>query len=399
MSVGCRRLLFLGLALLAALPLASAPRALADPIADAKARMEIESQRVERRFAADRLAAYKLVRTATPDYLLAAEKIYALRSMLEADTALRMGRRIDMLNTLKFDLDNMKKVAAEHRKAAGPRDSDLARFAERDARATVRRDYRSSDLDRKERVREGESIIGSRSKALADSRDRKAKTSSGWLGAMASVDKSNTLPRGNIEFPRNWRELSMKRMKPSTMTAKERAIMKSLSRVISVDYSSNSFSEVIDSLEKLTGQSLVVDKLGLDEAALTYESMVSCKLKATTRTVLKKILGDLNLAYVVKDQTIFITSKARAKQMTTTRVYYVGDLAPVVDQRLGPIGSQLAMLAAVQNLTNLITRTIEPQSWQINNPDAVGTIDFNPLLQALVVTQSAEMHFALGGLR
>jgi hypothetical protein len=399
MSVGSRRLLSLGLAILAGLPLVSARDAVAEPIADTKARMEIESQRVERRFTADRLAAYKLVRSATPDYLLAAEKMYALRSLLEADTSLPRARRIDLLNTIKFDLDNLKKVAVEHRKAAAPRDSDLAREAFRDARATVRRDYNSSERDRRERVRETDSIIGSRGKALADSRDRRAKTNAGYLGAMASVDKSNILPRGNIEFPTNWRELSMRRMKPSMMTAKERAIMKALSTVISVDYSSNSLSEVIDSLEKLTGQSLVVDKQALDEAAVNYETVITCKLKATTRTVLKKILGDLNLAYVVKDQAIFVTSKARAKQMTTTRTYYVGDLAPLVDQRLGPIGSQLAMLAVVENLTNLITRTVEPQSWQVNNPDAVGTIGFDPVRQALIVTQSAEMHFALGGLR
>src|SRR5438105_4587758 len=117
MSATCRPMLLLRLGLLAAFPLVGVGALCADPLPDVKARMEVEAQRVERRFADERLAAYKLVRKATPDYLEAAEKIYALQSMLDADTSLKPARRIQLQNTLKFDLENMKKVAAENRKA------------------------------------------------------------------------------------------------------------------------------------------------------------------------------------------------------------------------------------------------------------------------------------------
>src|SRR5436309_1596946 len=100
-----RLLLSLRLGLLAALPLASlflAGAVRADALDDVKARMKVEAQRVERRFTEERLAAYKLVRKATPNYLEAAEKVYALKSMLEADTSLPAARRTQLLRTLDF---------------------------------------------------------------------------------------------------------------------------------------------------------------------------------------------------------------------------------------------------------------------------------------------------------
>jgi hypothetical protein len=399
MVVNQRLLLSLRLGLLAALPLAGlflVGPVRADALDDAKARMKVEAQRVERRFADERLAAYKLVRTATPNYFDAADKIYALQSMLEADTSLAPARRTQLLNTLKFDLDNLKKVAGEHRKAAAVRDSDLAREAARDALRTAPRS-RSGEMDRKERVREIDSIIGSRSKAVADARDSKRRSGERWVAVGREIDKSALPPRGDYTLPKNWLELSKKRT-TFKMTATERAIMKALNTVISVEYDNN-LSEVIDSLEKSTGQTIILDKQGMDEAGVTYETMVKLKLKATTRTVLKRVLSDLNLAYVVKEEKIFITSAARARQMTTTRVYYIGDLMPITDVRMPPILNQLRMVETVNQLILTITKTIEPQSWQVNNPDAPGTITFEPLTMTLIVKQTAEMHFQMGGFR
>src|SRR5207244_3444574 len=101
----------------------------------------------------------------------------------------------------------------------------------RDARRTLPKGGRPSEIERKERVREIDSIIGSRGKAVADARDHRAKSGERLLAVGRSIEKSAIPVAGNIEFPPNWVELSKKRT-VAKMTAAERAIMKSLGTVI-----------------------------------------------------------------------------------------------------------------------------------------------------------------------
>src|SRR5205085_1294071 len=144
---------------------------------------------------------------------------------------------------------------------------------------------------------------------------------------------------------------------------------------------------------------ITLDKAAMEDVNVSYETKVRLKLKATTRTVLKKLLADHGLTYVIKDERIHVTTPDRAKAITSIRKYYVGDLAATVNTRYGPIASQIQMAQLVQNLMQTIVSTIEPQSWQVNNPDAPGTITFDPLSMSLVVKQTAEVHFSLAGFR
>jgi general secretion pathway protein D len=200
-------------------------------------------------------------------------------------------------------------------------------------------------------------------------------------------------------FPKNWVELSKKRSPAAKMTAKEREIMKALSTTISVEFEKNSLEDVVGFLKRVTGVEILVDRRALEEASVSYETPVTLKTKLSMRTVLKRVLADLNLTYVIKDEAIQITSRERAKEMTTTRTYYIGDLAMVTDFTV-PLGlTQVAMLENVNRIINMITQNTDQQSWKVNNPDAVGTIVFNPLLMSITVKQTAEVHFMLGGYR
>jgi len=40
---------------------------------------------------------------------------------------------------------------------------------------------------------------------------------------------------------------------------------------------------------------------------------------------------------------------------------------------------------------------LDPMSWRVNNPDAVGTITFYPPTMALMIRQTAEFHFKMAG--
>ena len=62
---------------------------------------------------------------------------------------------------------------------------------------------------------------------------------------------------------------------------------------------------------------------------------------------------------------------------------------------MGPILSKIVMIQTVNQLINTITQTVDPQSWQVNNPDAVGTIAFNPATMSLTIKQTAEIHYSI----
>ena len=115
----------------------------------------------------------------------------------------------------------------------------------------------------------------------------------------------------------------------------------------------------------------------------------------TLRTVLRKVLGDLGLAYIIKDGSIQVTTPLRAKETLTVRTYYLGDMALVTDFRLPAVLTQLQAVQNASQIIDAIQSSIDPQSWRANG--GTGTILFDPRTLSLVVKQSAEVHFMLGG--
>ena len=381
----------LGLASLTDLPRASAAD---DLLADTKARMAIEAQRVEKEFAANRLAAYKLVRNDNPQLVEATLKLQELLALIRADTSLDDTRRQVLLVTLKADLDRVSEIASEKK-----RFTTAARSAE--IRSTIRDERRDDTARRVEPTRrisdDVKSTIDSRRQALDTAKTDRIVKADRLNSVFREVDKSATPEPGDIRYNRaRWLEISKRRSTAQKTTAKEDAILKILDSTLDAKYEANSLEEVIDHLRKVTKVDIVVDKRALEEAGASYESKVNLKFKSSVRQILKRILADLNLTYVVKDEAILITSRERANQMTTTKPYYLGDLASATNTRVPPY---ISRAIAIQNINNMIiqmTSTIDPQSWKVNNPDAVGIIAFDPNTMSIVIKQAAEIHYKLG---
>jgi hypothetical protein len=363
-----------------------------DPLPDAKARMKIEAQRVEKEFTDGRALAYKLVRRDDPKPVEATEKLQELLAMVRADTALEAKRRETLIVTLKWDIDNVQKIAGDRRRTTRALDS-LPRVIRDDAR-------RASDGrgdTRRSGSRDVKDIIESRGRSVADARGDRSRSEERHRGTMNSVSESAIPESRAFVLPKDWAEKSRKRSAEQKLTAKETAILKALNTPIQVDFDKQPFEDVLDYLRKATGVGITVDQRAMTEIGVSYKSEISLRLRATTRTILKRMLADLGMAYVIKDEVIQITSAERAKEMTTTRTYYIGDLAAATDFRLGPIVSRLVMIQTVNQLISTITQTVEPKSWKVNNPDAVGTITFDPITMSLVVKQTAEIHYSLRG--
>ena len=234
------------------------------------------------------------------------------------------------------------------------------------------------------------------------------------IGGLQDVDRSATLPRNEMEFPKDWKERTKDRSTAIKLTAKEKGILQALNTPITVNFKNSRLEDVLEYIRTITGQSIVLDPEALRDLEVSYDSPVTMSAKGVTvRTVLRKVLNDLGLAYVIEHELINVTSAQKAKENMVVRSYYVGDLLaglnPIDTSRLPPVFQQRLPLNAatlpqvqaaqltqsVKDLVEMIETSVDPQSWRSNGGS--GTIYFHSPSLSLVVKQSAEVHAQLAG--
>lgn len=218
----------------------------------------------------------------------------------------------------------------------------------------------------------------------------------GFVGVLGQVEASATPFDGVIEYPSYWQQLTENRKKivGPRLTAREVALLKALNSTLSVDFTNAPLRDVFEYLQEKTGQAIIIDEGSLREAGTDYDDPVNFKVKkVTVRTILRKILADRGLAYVLREGTIQVVTAQRAREIMVVRTYPVDDLVGP-DWRFGPFLGRLQMYANVQNLINAIMTGVEPSHWQPNG--GPGNITFNEAGMALVVRASAEMHYMFG---
>ncbi|GIW79422.1 MAG: hypothetical protein KatS3mg105_1229 [Gemmatales bacterium] len=227
------------------------------------------------------------------------------------------------------------------------------------------------------------------------------------LGVIRDIERSALPPKGDIEFPKDWKERMKLRDKfrvdRPQLTSQERRILQSLQMVLpTVSFRNDRFEDVIQYLSTRMGQPILIDKQAMEDAGLTYDTPVSLAAKnVTVRTVLRKILADHGLAYVIKDQAIQVTTAAKARNMMTVRAYYLGDLLGAGGGPGDPLtsiyGPGIGPIQRMQNVAaiiDLIQTTIDPGSW--SSQGGPGSIFFHYPTMSLVIKQSAEVHSMIG---
>jgi hypothetical protein len=390
-----------------------------------KQRQSIAAQKLESEVRTAILDAQKLL---TTDPAEAVDRLERALRRVEDDADLPDSRRNALLKDLKDRLANAR-VAARR---AGDRDADrnAKRAVETDQRTSQERaaldDQKQQQLLRNIRELQKQGRYSEASRLAADVVDqyRKSPAAQATSRIMTAADQLNELrslrserdfrtalafldversampAKGDIEFPSpaKWKEITKLRSKVSALSAKEKAILEALGKPIDIDLKDAKFEEVIAYLEEKTGLTFLVDKNALEQANVTYDTPVTVKARQVSlRTIFRKVLGELNLAYVVKDQMLQITSGERAKNLLTTRVYYLGDLVGLGGFNFGPLGNAMQMYNDVTQLIATIYQSVDPDSWEINGHGGFGTITFNPGTMTLIVKASAEVHYSLVG--
>lgn len=179
--------------------------------------------------------------------------------------------------------------------------------------------------------------------------------------------------------------------------------MQALNRPLSVDFKGDRFEDVMQYLSTVINQPILIDRNDLKDAQIDYETPVNLSVKnVTLRTVLRKILGEYGLTYIVKEETIQVVSQAKARETMVVRAYPVGDLIAIgggpgdpLTNFFGPGLGQIQRMQNVANLLNMVQTTVDPQSWQING--GPGTVAFDYATMSLVIRNSAEVHAMFGG--
>jgi hypothetical protein len=212
------------------------------------------------------------------------------------------------------------------------------------------------------------------------------------IDALREVDKTASVPKSDYELPRDGkiRTQNRKGSNDVPLTAKERLILQTLDSTLSVAFKNSRFEDVIDYLQTITRLPIIVNKVALEEVGASYDTPITLQVKGVTvRSLLRKILGDVGLTYVIRGEAIQVVTPQQAREMLVVRVYYIGDLV---------VGNELSRALQAAQLMNLITSTIDPQSWALNG--GPGRIFYDDLRRALVIKQSTELQPVLaGGLR
>lgn len=193
-----------------------------------------------------------------------------------------------------------------------------------------------------------------------------------------------------IEFPMSWREISASRAKIAghRLTDKEAALLKALDTTLKVDFDKTPFQEVLKFLSEKTKQAIVVPEVTLEEAEVGYDSQVTLKLAKPVpmHSILRRILRERGLTYVVKDETIQVVTPERAREMMVVRVHQVMDLCGLPRRR--------ETLYKAMILKGIIEKMIEPEIWDVNGGSA--TISYNNDLVTMTIRAPAELHLRMG---
>ena len=202
----------------------------------------------------------------------------------------------------------------------------------------------------------------------------------------------------DVEYPKNWQEITKARLKPIEMTPKEKRILETLDRPLTVSFNERPLEEALQDLSNAFDLPLLLDKKSLEDLLVDLKKGVSFNVKGVSgRTVLRSVLASQGLTFIVKDETIQVVTMEKAKSTLTTRVYPLGDLingvGPFGDFRYGPFLNLAQTQESVKVLTETITKSVDPLSWKENGGQS--TVTFHAPSMSLIVRAPTEVHFAL----
>jgi hypothetical protein len=138
--------------------------------------------------------------------------------------------------------------------------------------------------------------------------------------------------------------------------------------------------DALEYLREKGGLNLVVDRSVVNGEENKLDRPVRLRLQGVPlRTALRYVMREAGLSYTIEDGILVVSATPDSERNLERRVYPVADLVPAGQQ--------------AENLIDVITGTVEPQTWARNSPDEPGAVSCGSIAyfvdgQCLVVNQT-----------
>ena len=199
-----------------------------------------------------------------------------------------------------------------------------------------------------------------------------------FLDVADDIERSATPFTGPIEFPKtqNWEDLTKNRTQrlaegKSRATPAELAIHRKLDTRVKTAFRNQPLAVVLDALAKQADVPIHLDMVGLEQEAVTSDTLVTLSLDSqqiSLKSALKLLLEPLHLRYVVQDEVLKITSPGLVKGVYYSVTYQVGDLVkPIPNFSSDGLGIEGALSKGYsQALRNSLSVQVEPPRDALN---------------------------------
>jgi tetratricopeptide (TPR) repeat protein len=387
-----------------------------DPTADeVRRREQIAAQALEQEIQSAIAAADKL----KSEPAKALEALRSALARLETDTTMDLVAHAKLMNTIKeriktneLAIERAKKAAEGDKVAPSTPSKEQSIQAELEAIRSLEQAGKTAEAQRRtdelasrypnNPALQGRSEIARQRDAVNENEDILKAKSSGTLAFKRGLDKSATPIPGDIAYPPGWKEKMDARAKKqmdkiNPLTEREKEILRILDDVTSapIVLKDISLEDIVKFLQKEAGLPILVNKAALDDVKVGYDSTLSISLPkgVSKRSVLRSVLAELGLTYVIKNEAIEVTSPAKAQSEMVTRILTIDDLFRS-QLSFGGGGVGAGNPISAQELIDLITSTIEPNTWKKNG--GLGDITYFAPTRTLIIKNSAEVINRLG---
>ncbi|QDU92768.1 hypothetical protein [Lignipirellula cremea] len=179
---------------------------------------------------------------------------------------------------------------------------------------------------------------------------------------------------------------------PATVAETEAAIRAAFDKPFTGEFNATPLSEVAKHLQQTFQINVDLDRRALDGVGIAADTPVTFAANnRTLRSSLRLMLRELELTWVVANETLVITTPDEAEGHVLTRVYPVGDLATRSDES-STLLSWEAGGGKFDDLRDLITSTIAPEMWaDVGGRGSISDGAFQGR-DVLIVSQTEEVH-------
>lgn len=174
-------------------------------------------------------------------------------------------------------------------------------------------------------------------------------------------------------------------------TPRQWKILAALDQPSELHFSEQPLADAMNYLKTRHDIEVQLDGKALEENGTSADTPITLDVKEIRlRSLLRLILTNLDLTYVVGDGYLFLTSKTEVENKLSCKVYPVHDLVTLDSEFRPPLKLSEPAEADFQSLIDMIVGTVVPTTWdEVGGP---GAIEAFLQSQSIAVSQTDEGH-------